>query len=365
MSLQTPPDSAEPQNAAPKTRKLVGLVLVLFSAIALMATAFVPMPYVIEQPGPTFNTLGGEMGEYVIEIEDTASYPTTGHLELLTVGIVGSRDSAPTLLQVLLAWIDPQKSVLPIDQVFPIGQSSDEAEAESSAMMEISQQDAIAVALTKLGYDVPLHLYISKVSKAMPASGKLVAGDFIIGMDDQVIDTYEQLVAYLDKTDGKNPIAVTVLRDGAKKTFDITPTKNKAGKLVLGVEVSYKYDFPVKVKLQLADVGGPSGGMMFALGVYDKLTPGELTGGAFIAGTGTISPTGKVGAIGGISYKMLGAKAAGAKYFLAPADNCSDVIGNIPAGLEVFKVDNFDQALATVEKIGSKQSLSGLARCTK
>lgn len=339
--------------------------LFLFSWFCVLLTFTVPLPYVIEQPGPTFNTLGGEGGNDVIEIEGTQTFPTTGHLELLTVSVVGSRNGTPSLFQLIPAWFDPHRSVVPIDKIFPLGKTSEEAEAESTAMMEESQQDAIAVALGELGYEVPLHLYISLVAKDMPAAGLLVAGDFILAMDGTPIETYEQLVEKLSSSDGQTPIQVTVLRNGSEKVVAITPEKNSEGDYVMGVHVGYKYDFPVKVNLQLGDVGGPSGGMMFALAVYDKLTPGELTGGAFIAGTGTISPDGRVGGIGGIQYKMWAAQTAGAKYFLAPSDNCSQVVGNIPAGLSVFKVDNFDQALATVEKIGSKSSLSGLARCTE
>ena len=128
--------------------------------------------------------------------------------------------------------------------------------------------------------------------------------------------------------------------------------------------VGYKYDFPVQVKLELADVGGPSGGMMFALGIYDKLTPGQLTGGHDIAGTGTIDGAGVVGPIGGIQQKMFGAKKAGAQFFLAPKDNCSEVVGHIPAGLRVFKVTNFKDALTAVEAIGSGADLSALPTCT-
>ncbi|CAB4622464.1 unannotated protein [freshwater metagenome] len=120
----------------------------------------------------------------------------------------------------------------------------------------------------------------------------------------------------------------------------------------------------MKVELKLADVGGPSGGMMFALGIYDKLTPGSLTGGKYIAGTGTLDGSGRVGPIGGIQQKMYGAADAGAKYFLAPAENCDEVVGHIPAGLSVYKVTNFEDALKTVEKIGMGKNLSTLSTCS-
>jgi PDZ domain-containing protein len=133
----------------------------------------------------------------------------------------------------------------------------------------------------------------------------------------------------------------------------------------MGVTVGYKYEFPINVNLHLADVGGPSGGMMFALGIYDKLTPGALTGARFIAGTGTITSTGNVGPIGGIRQKMYGAQNAGASYFLAPSENCNEVVGNIPSGLKVFKVSTFSEAINIVKTIGEAKDLSSLPTCTK
>jgi PDZ domain-containing protein len=105
--------------------------------------------------------------------------------------------------------------------------------------------------------------------------------------------------------------------------------------------------------------------MMFALGIYDTLTPGELTGGQNIAGTGTIDSSGAIGPIGGIQEKMYGASAAGAKYFLAPESNCSEVVGHVPAGMRLFKVSTFDQALSIVKAIGNGGDLNGFATCTK
>ena len=96
--------------------------------------------------------------------------------------------------------------------------------------------------------------------------------------------------------------------------------------------LQYKFKFPFDVKISLDKVGGPSAGMMFALGIVDTVTPGDLTGGKHVAGTGTITPDGAVGPIGGIGQKMVGARSGGATMFLAPAANCDDVVGHIPDG---------------------------------
>lgn len=118
-----------------------------------------------------------------------------------------------------------------------------------------------------------------------------------------------------------------------------------------------------KVKLHVDDIGGPSAGMMYALGIIDKLTPADETGGKTIAGTGTIDKHGTVGRIGGIQLKMLGAKRDGATYFLAPADNCSEVVGHVPSGLRDVKVSNLDEAYKSLVAIGQGKD-ADLPHCT-
>lgn len=352
------------ERSTSKPRKSVGLGLLLISAIALFGVWLFPTPYVIEQPGPTYNVLGADADQQIISIDGAPTYATTGNLDLLTVQVVGNRERTPSWLDIFSAWMDPSKSVLLLDQVFPANQTQEESEAESSAMMEQSQQEAIAVALTELGYKIPVELYVSEVSKNSPASGKIVAADFVRTVDGVKVTTIEQLREQVNRFDGSTPVSLVVSRAGVEKTFELSPVKDETGAYRLGLLVGYKYDFPIQVNLKLADVGGPSGGMMFALGIYDKLTPGPLTGGNFIAGTGTIDGSGVVGPIGGIQQKMFGAANAGAKYFLAPAENCGEVVGHTPAGLTVFRIENFEDALTAVEKIGKQQDLTALPTCS-
>ena len=347
-----------------KPRRSVGLVFLVLGISALLAVWFFPTPYVIEQPGPAYNVLSTDGGKQIISVEDASTYRTSGTLDLLTVQIAGNRSKTPSWMEIFSAWLDPAKSVLPIDQVFPANQTLEESTAESTAMMEQSQQEAIAVALKTLGYETPVQLYVSEVTKNSPSSGQIIAADFVQKVNGVRVSKIEELRAQVNKFDGKSPLQVELLRDGATKTFSITPKKDETGAYRIGILVGYKYDFPVKINLQLADVGGPSGGMMFALGIYDKLTPGELTGGKSIAGTGTIDGSGVVGPIGGIQQKMFGAQQAGAKFFLAPKENCGEVVGHIPAGLQVFRVTNFTEALTAVEKIGKGENLSSLPSCT-
>jgi PDZ domain-containing protein len=103
--------------------------------------------------------------------------------------------------------------------------------------------------------------------------------------------------------------------------------------------------------------------MMFALGIVDKLTPGEMTGGEVLAGTGTIDSSGQVGPIGGIRQKLWGADEAGADWFLAPASNCDEVTGHVPDGMRVFAVKTLDEARSVVEAIGDGEDTSAFASC--
>jgi PDZ domain-containing protein len=134
------------------------------------------------------------------------------------------------------------------------------------------------------------------------------------------------------------------------------------GRTAIGVLLGVEHDFPVKVTINAGDVGGPSAGLMFALAIYDKLTPGSLTGDHAIAGTGTIDEQEQVGPIGGIRQKLEGARGAGSDYFLAPAANCPEVVGHVPDGLQVVKVATFDEAVSAVEAIARGQA-SGLPHC--
>ena len=155
-----------------------------------------------------------------------------------------------------------------------------------------------------------------------------------------------------------------VEREGKQISQTITPKDNGEGRFILGVMLKYLFTFPFEVQIALEKVGGPSAGLMFSLGIIDTVTPGDLTGGKHVAGTGTISPDGMVGPIGGIGQKMLGARSSGATLFLAPAANCDEVVGHVPEGLQVVKVENLEQARDAVELAGSGQDTSGLPACT-
>lgn len=324
---------------------------------------FTPVPYVVEQPGPAINVLGDYQGKKVLAITGHETYPTEGDLMMTTVSVDGGPGYTVTPLEVLKAWFDPAESVVPREAIFPDGQTQQQTSVQNSAQMITSQEDAVAVALTALDIPVTRTVIIAGVLSDGPAAGTLRAGDVIESINGQTSDSVEEYQKLSGEQPAGAPIQMAVRRDGQDVTLSV-PTTQIDGATKMGIVLARGNDSPVGVKISMSSVGGPSAGSMFALAVYDELTPGALTGGQSIAGTGTMSPDGTVGPIGGIRQKLVGAQKKGAKFFLAPAANCSDVVGHVPDGLSVVRVATFDEALHATEIIAQQKSAAGLPTCT-
>ncbi len=338
--------SSRPRRKGNTRYVILGLSLITFSSLALLPTG-----YVIEKPGQVFDVMGQVSGEPVISSPDLPTYPSDSRFDVTTVSLLGNPTSTPSWLQVLVAWVDSEQKVIPLDEVYPDNRTAEEIRAESTAQMEISQQDAIAAALIQLGYEVPRSLYVASVLEDTPSSKILIAGDIVISAAGKQITEFEELREQIQLTQG-NEIEIVVLRDGQEKSFLIVP-ELREDLWVIGAMISYTYTFPVDIELQLGEVGGPSGGLMFTLGILDSLTEGSLAGEKHISGTGTISATGEVGPIGGIDLKMISARKSGADLFLVPSGNCQEAIGQVPEGLSVISVRDLAEALAAIEQVKS------------
>jgi PDZ domain-containing protein len=345
-------------------KRAVGFFAAVTFAAGFVTLALLPTPYLIERAGPTYDVLGEVDDEAVIQISGAQSFESEGMLEILTVSIVGRPENTPSWIEIGLAWVDQSQAVVPVELLYPKDRTAEDVRSESSAMMEVSQQDAIAAALNYLGYETPRQVYIAEVVADAAASGKLVAGDFVLSINSQAITDIEQLKDIVTSWDEKAPLAVVVDRNGRQVAKEVSPVKDAEGNFRFGILVGYKYDFPIEVNLQLGDVGGPSGGMMFALGIVDRLTPGDLTGGLHVAGTGTIAQSGEVGPIGGVVQKLYGAQRSGATVFLAPAANCDEIIGNVPKGLRVVKIETLQDAITALEKLSDNEQVQSLPSCT-
>ncbi len=350
----------------------VGMWSLCVALILLVVMTFLPTAYVIQQPGPVYNTLGSTTtadGDEVplISISGTTTFPTSGALDLLTVQVVGNRERTPSWFELAVAWFQPSRAVLPIDAVFPVGQTTEQRHERSAADMTDSQKEATAAALTQLGYELEPIATVHSVIEDSAADGVLQAGDVILTADGEPAEDAAALRDIVNESDGK-PVELVIERDGDEESVSITPQETVVDGetlLLLGINVLRDYEFPFDVTIQLNDVGGPSAGMMFALGIIDTLTPGELNGGRSIAGTGTISADGAVGPIGGIRQKMWGAVGADADYFLAPEANCPEVAGNVPSGLRVFSVADLEGALEVLDVIREDGDLDALPTCAR
>lgn len=353
------------------TGTVVGVTALSIALVALVGLTFIPTQYVIQQPGPVFDTLGTAKstdGTQVplIEVSGAKTYPTGGALDLLTVQVIGNRERTPTWFELAMAWFDPSRAVVPIDAVFPEGVTSKQRDEQNVAMMVDSQHEATAAALTELGYDVGAQVEVVGVLDGAPAKGQLQKGDRILRVDGIDVSSAAILRDEIQKKKGA-PVELTVKRGTETKTVVITPKKAKdssgATVWLVGITLTTDFTFPIDVKLQLDNVGGPSAGMMFALGIIDTLTPGELNGGAKVAGTGTIDAAGDVGPIGGIRQKLYGAKDAGATVFLAPASNCDEVVGHVPNGLKVYKTSTLQDSLDILKVVADHGDTSKLPTC--
>jgi PDZ domain-containing protein len=325
--------------------------------VALVAAVLLPVPYVILGPGPTLNTLGRDAnGKPLITISGHRVYPASGHLNMVTVTYQGGPGNEFNVFTALRGWLNRSEAVVPESELFAPGQSQQQVQQADQAQMTGSQQTATAAALHQLGIGYKTVAGVAGTEKGMPAAAVLRTGDLITAVDGHPVTGPTQLTSLIKADTADGALRLTVVRSGVTRQVQVTPRLVR-GRPVLGVIVQPQYEFPFSVQISIGDIGGPSAGMMFALGVIDKLTGMNLAGVRFIAGTGEISPNGAVLAIGGIQQKMVGARDAGATVFLAPASNCADTKGAVPVGLRVVKVSALSGAISALQSLKSGRSV--------
>jgi PDZ domain-containing protein len=324
--------------------------LSLATALGLLG-ALATVPYVALRPGPTFDTLGVVAGKTVVDIKGTPTYPTSGHLNMTTVSVVDN----VTLYTALALWASGHSALVPRDEIFPPALSEQQVEKQNQQMFQDSEANAKAAALRYLGY--PTTVVAGQVVAGGAASGKLVAGDRLLAIDGRGLRTAQQTV---DQLAGSHPGQLVRLRfqrgDSPPQEVAITlGTGAQPGRGYLGIGLTERPEVPFTITITLADVGGPSAGLMFALAIVDKLTPGALTGNTFVAGTGEIATDGQVGPIGGIPLKMLRAREAGASVFMVPTENCAEAAQRAPDGLRLVRVGTLTDAVHALDEIRAGQ----------
>ena len=377
--ILAPDDAASPEHpAAPVSGRGVTLGISLLVTALLAAVLLVlPAPYAIRAPGPTQDTLGVQGGEAgaedapdgesvtavpVVAVDGAPTFDTTGQLRLTTISAFGGPGSDVLLGDVLQAWYAPERSVQPAELIFGEESTSEEQERMLQAQMEGSEESATVAALTALGYEVPATLTVIGAAEGSGAEGVVEPDDVVRSIDGEPVVTHQDLLAGLDEVTPGDDVVLGVERDGAEQDLTVT-TGDGDGRAALGIYLDPQYRFPVDVTIRPGNIGGSSAGTMFALAIIDKMTKEDELGGEIVAGTGTMSVDGRVGPIGGIRQKMFGAQRDDARWFLAPASNCDEVVGHVPDGLRVVRVATLDDARSAIEAIGAGAA-DGLPTCS-
>ena len=351
-----------------RRRTWAGLLAVVLVLGMSVLAAREPVPYVTFSPGPTVNVLDELDDKAIITVSGRKSYEDNGGLHLTTVVPSGPEENL-SIPQLVSAWVDPDRDVYPYQAIYPPTATRDSVREESSAQMVSSKDSAVAAAMRALDIPFKTAVKVSEVTEGGPADGKLKSGDQVVSVDDRKVTDPEQLTGIIRPLPVGTDITVKVLRDGRELEKEVTTAGAPDDKSASAVRVTIApgFEFPFEVKLNISEnIGGPSGGLMFALGIYDVLTPGSLTDGKVIAGTGEIDDKGNVGSIGGIQQKLVGAQDDGAELFLVPAGNCAEALdGNYdPDKMRLVKVSTMEQALDDV-KAWVQDPDAKLARCTR
>jgi len=328
-------------------------------ASAVMAVALfligvrLPAPYVRLVPGPVSDTLGRDHGSELITIKGHAVAPTKGRIYLVTVGEYGGPGKNLSAADVLSGWWNSTDAVVPVRVLYPPEETAKEAAQQDAADMDQSQEDAKIAALRYLGYQLNPGVDVASLTDVKAVTGKLQVHDIIVAVDSANVTSSQQLLDVLKTHKVGDQITLHVNRNGTTKDVVVALQAPREGSSApsIGISVVDSFTKPFEIDIDLNDVGGPSAGMAFALGIIDKLSDGNLTGGMTIAGTGTIDADGNVGPIGGVQQKMAGARKAGATVFLVPKDNCAEALKAVPKGLRLVKVTTLAGAVDAVKQV--------------
>ena len=328
-------------------RTRAGLLALCLLAVLWGTAAFVPLPYVTYYPGPTVDILGESDGDETVQVTGHKAYYDDGELRMTTVYVSQPEDDV-SLPELLRAYFDPDAAVWPRSSIYAPDETDESSDRESAVAMVSSQDTAIAAALTELGEKVDPIVEVLDVTPGLPAADKLKVRDVLLEVGGITITEAQDVVDAVDQAKAGEPIPFVVRRGAKRVSVEVTP-REVDGDLRVGITPGVGFDFPFRVSVNIADnIGGPSAGLMMSLAIFDTLTPGSITDGADIAGTGTITPSGKVGPIGGIQQKIAAARDAGAELFFVPADNCDGIGGVDPGDMRLAKATTMHRAVVTL-----------------
>jgi PDZ domain-containing protein len=289
---------------------------------------------------------------------------TKGSLDFTTVS-VGREESRLSIFDAVATYFSDDTAVVPKSFVYRDGESQKQSDAEGAAQLTSSKDNSSVAALRAAGYTVPEVPLVKSVDAKGAAAGVLEKDDEILAVDGTPMTTAEQVVRTVGTLDPGDTVTLKIRRGGETKTFEIVtrPDAKDPKKPRVGVGLGSRFDYPVKITNNVgASIGGPSAGTMFALAIYDRLTPGPLTGGLRVAGTGEITPAGVVGPIGGIRQKIAGAAKDDVEVFLVPAHNCAEALKGDDHGLTLVKISTLKGAIDALEKLAKDEDAT-VPRC--
>jgi PDZ domain-containing protein len=332
-------------------------VLVSFLAVVVLAVVggLVRVPYVALGPGPTFDTLGSVDGTPIVQVAGEPTFPTSGQLRMTTVSVTDD----VTLFGAVALWISGRYALAPREDYFKPGETEEDVERENKKMFHDSQSNAEVAALRYLGY--PVKVLVQEITEGAPADNVIAPGDRLLAVNGAQITNQEDVrAALLGTTPGQQVMVTVQHEDQPEHTVSITLGRaadfnpdDQRSEGFIGLLPVDRADVPFHTTITLQDVGGPSAGLIFALAIVDRLTPGELEAGQSVAGTGEIDVKGNITPIGGIPFKMVAAREAGATSFLVPAANCAEAMERVPDGLRLIKVDTLSTAVRALEDMNA------------
>ncbi|MDP4085708.1 MAG: SepM family pheromone-processing serine protease [Bacillota bacterium] len=335
-------------------RKKVYLGSFFILIFVLIGGMFYSLPYYVSTPG-----MAKEL-KPIIKVEN--GYPEKGNFMLTTV-----RMGRANIYSYLEAKLNKYDEIYPLDEIMYKTETEEEYNVRQLYLMAGSKMDAIDVAYHKAGLQVHYKykgIYVLSVLPDMPAFGKLQAADRIFKVDGNTFSSSKQFIDYVGKKQAGDSINLTFSRNNQIKStkLQLKPFKDNPKQVGVGISLVDDKDITVtpKVTVKTDEIGGPSAGLMFSLEIYNQLTKEDLTKGYQIAGTGTISPVGTVGPIGGIEQKIIAADKAGANIFFAPNEkgskhsNYRDALKTakeIHTKMKIVPVDTFDDAVNYLKKL--------------
>ena len=334
------------------TRRGFTLLISGSVTVILLLVAFaLPVPFVKLAPGPTFNVIGESDGQPIISIEGAQTFPVTGALDMTTVRESGGPRGGLTFVDAVASWFDAQDAVVPRELVYPDDITGEEVKERQAALFSTSKSDAIAAAMNYLGLPLISEVVATAVYSETPAEGKFEPGDQIRTVNEKPVNEPTDVVTTIQGAPIGTEFTFDIRRLGVDSTLTVTSAENpdRPGIPYIGIGVGEYFAAEFDIDFTLADIGGPSAGLVFATGIVDKLTPEDLTAGKTVAGTGTINADGEIGPLGGIRQKFAGARNTGAELFLMPPEHCAEAEGHVPEGLTVVPVATLTEAIDAIK----------------